>query len=189
MALLYRGAGFGTYWHVNDARIHGFAPQSPGAIASIDRMASHIMHGSTKSPYISLSRSFGVARAYGIVGSGGIACASHPGYVYEIEIPDDKVCRLIDPVKAIATELPNPWTTPSYQHDGSQRFLLGIVDPVTMRHHLREHCVSPPGSSATLRSPNLSAELETLVRALRDAEVLVFGNIPASMVRNRFDVY
>jgi hypothetical protein len=34
----YRGAGIGSYWYVNDARVTGFTPQSPGAPASIDNL-------------------------------------------------------------------------------------------------------------------------------------------------------
>lgn len=41
----------------------------------------------------------------------------------------------------------------------------------------------------TPRSPNLSLELETFVRALRDAEILAYGTIPAACVVNCFDVY
>ena len=48
--------------------------------------------------------------------------------------------------------------------------------------------VRPPGSGGTLRTPNLSVPLEALVRALRDAEVLVQGNVPAAFVRNRHEV-
>ena len=41
----------------------------------------------------------------------------------------------------------------------------------------------------TSRPPNLSLQLETLVRALRDAEILAYGIIPATCVMNCFDVF
>ena len=41
----------------------------------------------------------------------------------------------------------------------------------------------------TSRPPNLFLELETFVRALRDAEILVCGTIPATCVVNCFDVF
>jgi hypothetical protein len=68
-------------------------------------------------------------------------------------------------------------------------FLIGIVDPRNMGHFLEQHSVQPPSSEGTPRPPNLAIELETLVRALRDAEILAHGNIPATSVKNRFEVY
>jgi hypothetical protein len=189
MALLYRGAGPGSWWHVNDARINGFAPHSPGATPSKDRIVNHIARASIKSPYISFSRSFGIARAYALVGPAGFASAASPGYVYEIEVLDDKMCTPIDPVVEISKELPSPWESPHYHHDGSPTFLLGVVDPINGLAHLQQQCVFPPGSLGTPRAPNLSQEMEVFVRALRDAEVLIRGNIPSSIVHNRYDVY
>ena len=49
--------------------------------------------------------------------------------------------------------------------------------------------MQPPVSEGTPRPPNLTIELETLVRALRDAEILAHGNIPATCVKNRLEVY
>ena len=78
---------------------------------------------------------------------------------------------------------------PFYQHDGLPNFLIGIADPISMRHFLEQHIIQPPTSGGTPRTPNLTIELETLVRALRDAEILVTGIIPANCVKNSFDVY
>jgi hypothetical protein len=189
MALFYRGAGIGSHWYNNDARVSGFAPHSPGATPSIDRVMYHVARGSTVSPYISFSRSFGIARADGITGKSGFATAARPGYVYEIEISDDKICKLIDPVVEVAASLNRPWENVSYQHDGAQSFLLGVVDPANMLNHLQASVVSPPGSAGTSRAANLSMQVETLVRALRDSEVLVLGNVPASVLRYRYDVH
>ena len=86
--------------------------------------------------------------------------------------------------------LPSPTSSgPPYQHDGLPDFLLGIVDPGNMGHFLAQHAKQPPSSEGTPRSPNLTIELETLVRALRDAEILAHGIIPAICVKNNFDVY
>jgi hypothetical protein len=46
----------------------------------------------------------------------------------------------------------------------------------------------PPGMAGASRSPNLSIELETMVRALRDAEVLVVGNLPSACVTYRHPI-
>jgi hypothetical protein len=189
MALFYRGAGIGSHWHHNDARTSGFAPHSAGATPSLDRLMHHIARGSTVSPYISFSRSFGIGRAYALAGPGGYPTVSRPGYVYEIELSDDKVCRLLDPVVEVAKSLREPWDSLSYQHDGAQSFLLGVTDPENMLTYLHEPVVFPPGSAGTPRPANLSQELETLVRALRDSEVLVLGNVPASLVRNKYEIY
>ncbi len=149
---------------------------------------NHIARASVTSPYISFTHSFGVARAYGLVGPNGFASTPNPGYVYEIEVSDDTICSALDPVVEIATQLAKPWQNPHYHHDGSQTFLLGVVDPVHMLAYLQQQCLFPPGTSGTPRTPNLSLELETLVRALRDSEVLICGNVPASFIRNRYDV-
>lgn len=130
-----------------------------------------------------------MARAYACSGSMGAPTASRPGYVYEIEVSDDKVCKIMDPVIEIANSLPKPWATPQYQHDGSQLFLLGVIDPLNLLHFAQEHCITPPGSSGTPRAPNLTLELEALTRALRDAEILIYGPVPASVTRNRYEVF
>ena len=54
---------------------------------------------------------------------------------------------------------------------------------------LTQHAMQPPSSEGTPRSPNLTIELETLVRVLRDAEILAHGIIPATCVKNSFNVY
>jgi len=144
----------------------------------------HIAHTSTDSPYISFSHSFGVARAYGLVGRTAIATASAPGYVYRIEVSDKKMVKLIDPVRELLKTLPEPHEPLTYQHDGGQNFLRAVLDGDVMRCRY----VAPPGAAVVVRTPTLSDRFATLARALRDAEVLVLGNVPASMVRNRFEV-
>jgi hypothetical protein len=109
--------------------------------------------------------------------------------VYEIEILDDKTVRYVDPIIEIAHSLPGVLQSPTYRHDGSQAFLLGVVDPVKNLNDLQQPCVFPPGTAGTPRAANLSLELEALVRALRDSEVMINGNVPASLVRNRYSVY
>lgn len=71
MAVFYRGAGPGTYWHAHDARIEGFAPHFPGLIPGETMLMRHIAHTSTDSPYISFSHSFGVCACLRI---GGLNC-------------------------------------------------------------------------------------------------------------------
>jgi hypothetical protein len=150
---------------------------------------SHIRVGTTTSPYISLSRSFGVARDYALVGAASIADPSNPGFVYEIELaePLPAGLEILDPVQEIARTLNPPLASPSYHHDGDRRFVLGVIDPGNNPGFLTAtiHTALP---SATPRPPNLSEQLETLLRALRDAELHAVGNIPATCVVDRFAV-
>lgn len=127
-----------------------------------------------------------------MLGSERVPIPEDPAYVHEIEIqePLPPGLQLLDPVKEVALLLPSPMSFgPPYQHDGLPHFLLGIVDPGNMGHFLAQHAMQPPSSEGTPRSPNLTMELETLVRSLRDAEILAHGIIPASCVKNSFDVY
>ena len=189
MPIFFRGAGVGTYWHNNDARVLGFTPKSPGVSPGASRMMQHVARGSHTSPYLSFSRSFGIAWAYGVVGT-SIATQQNPGYVYELDIPDPLPpgVTLLDPLQEVAKTLGNP-PGGSYQHDGQQDFLLGVVDPLNHAARLTAAIRQPPGSSGTPRGATLTLELETLVRTLRDAEVLALGNIPAAWVVYRHDVW
>jgi hypothetical protein len=192
MAIFYRGDGPGSYWHKedNDPRIGGFIAYSPGVSPSVERLITHIARASIHSPFVSLTRSFGIAKMYAQVGPAGMATRFNPGYIYEIEISDDKQCTVIDPIIEIAKTLPPPYSSISYQHDGSANFLKGIVDPVKHGGLVRAIVEQAPKERGTPRPANLSRELEALVRALRDAEVLVQGTVPAALVTGiRHEIY
>jgi hypothetical protein len=192
MPLFYRGAGVGTFWHLNDARVNGFTAQAPEVVPSIDRLMQHVARGTINSPYISLTRSFGVAWNYAVFYGRSATLATHnsPGYVYEIEINDPlpSGLQLLDPLKDVAAAAPAPLAPISYQHDGLPEFLLGVVEPNKYGHFLSMPSLQPPPGGGTLRPPNLTIQLETLVRVLRDAEILAVGNIPATLIRSRFEV-
>lgn len=189
MALFYRGAGIDTYWHKNDPRLTGFTAHSPGTEASTDRLMNHIAQSTVTSPFISLTRSFGIALDYALFGMTK-ASKSNPAFVWEVELgnPLPKGMHLIDPVKEIADGLPAPQANLTYHHDGAGSVLLGLVDP-EKENILLEPVPIPPGGGATPKAPNLSLELRTLIRTLRDAEVLVIGAIPASRIRACYEVY
>lgn len=188
MPILYRGAGVGTYWHTQDARVEGFLPQWAAADPSTSRIIHHIARGTVNSPYVSLTRSFGVACAYAVAGKRR-ATAKSPAYVYEIELFAGTGPALIDPVAVVGAGLLEPGAESTYHHDGPPEFLLGIVAPKRFRDVLRAPFPQPPPGGGTRRPPKLSIELETLVRVLRDAEVLAQGPIPASCVKARYPVY
>lgn len=192
MPILYRGAGIDTYWYINNPIEIGFIARAPEVAPTTTRLMQYISRGTSNSPFISLSLSYAVARDYAIVSSPEIPTPSKPAYVYEVEFQDPLPpgLEVLDPVKEVAQTLPMPLTIgPTYQHDGAPEFLLGVVDPRNMGHFFVGHSPQPPLSEGTPRSPNLSLELETFVRALRDAEILAYGAIPATCVVNCFDVY
>ena len=192
MAIFYRGAGIGTYWYLNDPIERGFIPRAPRTTSTTTRLMQHIARGTVNSPFISITRSYGVAWHYAMSSSERAPTLSDPAYVHEIEIqePLPPNLRLLDPIKEVTQTLPSPTSPgPPYQHDGLPDFLIGIVDPGNMGHFLTPSSLQPPGSEGTPRSPNLTIELEVLVRALRDAEILAHGIIPATCVKNSFNVY
>ena len=182
MPIFYRGAGLGTYWHPanNDARLLGFTPHFAGMSRTHNRLMQHIAVTTTASPYVSLTRSWGVALSYALNGRAP-ATLNDPAYIYEIELdaPLPLGLVLLDPVKEVAQNVPPPTGMP-YQHDGSPDFLIGVVDPAGQQQFLSQ--VRPHPSGAVARPANLSLELTTLVRALRDAEILAVGTIPAACV-------
>ena len=187
MPIFFRGAGVGTYWQQNDARVSGFLPHMPGMNATHNRLMQHIAQATTASPYVSLTRSYGVALTYAMEGRAP-STREDPAYIYEIEL-DDPLPRgliLLDPIKEVASNVPPPTGMP-YQHDGSPSFLIGVVDPKNQSHFLSDICPQPSG--ATPRPANLSTELVTIVRALRDAELLALGTIPANCVTNRIAIF
>jgi hypothetical protein len=189
MAIFFRGAGVGTYWHQRDPRINGFTAQAPQLDASPERLMGHIVYGTVNSPFVSLTRSFAVARSYALFGETP-ATAENPGVVWEIEIPDPPPpqLELVDPVCAVARHLPPPLAQFSYQHDGPPTVLLGLVD-AKQKHLLFEPCHAVPAGNNQQRPPTLTVHLNALVYALRDAEILATGCIPAACVRFRHLVY
>lgn len=191
MALFYKGVGVGTFLHPTDLRVSGISPRAPGALYDVNAAMQHIARVTTNSPCVSLTRSYGVAEMYAKYAGRAFPTAATPGYVYHIVINDPPPAGVDvrDPVSEVARINSNPLISPSYHHDGDMNFLLGVVDPTAMVVHLTAPIRHPPASTGTPRSANLSIELETLVRALRDAEVLVVGTIPAACVINRDHVY
>ncbi len=188
MPIFYRGAGVGTYWHINDPEVAGFTPRLPRARASRDRLMNHVARGTVTSPFVSLTRSYGVAFDYARQGQAP-ASSSHPALVWEVEIPDNLPpgLRLVDPVKEVARRLPGPLAALHYAHDGPQSFLLGLIAPLRFTN-LLDAIPLPPGGSSPPKAANLSLELQTLVFALRDSEALVCGTLPKEWIVARHEV-
>ena len=195
MATFYKGAGIGTHWHTRDSRRIGFTARSPATHPETEALIDHIATSTVNSPYISLTRSYAVAWDYAMRGGTSIPTLNNPGYVYEIEIdtPLPSGLKLLDPIKEIALNLPPPIDAdfekeyPFYQHNGLPNFLLGVVSPGDLSHFRIGRQSQPPGPGSPC-PPNLTPQLEALVNALRDAEILFHGSIPSSCVKERFEV-
>jgi hypothetical protein len=182
--LFYKGVASGTHWHRNDpVKSGGFTAQSPMLPDTLDRLMNHIAKAQTgPSPYVSLTLSYSVAWTYASFGSS----PRNPGTIFEIELNDPLPpgLKLIDPVKRVAELAPEPLISPCYQHDGYPDVLLALVAPAGRKRILQRSIAQPPGNPS--RPANISRHLETLVRSLRDAEVLAFGSIPAGCIATRY---
>lgn len=126
-------------------------------------------------------------------GETDIPTRENPAYVYEIEIinPLPSDLEILDPIKVVAHNLQNPIDIQNdssfYQHDGLPNFLLGVVDPQNMSNFLIGRQAEPPGPGKRYEHTP-SSRLQTLVNSLRDAEILIYGSIPPSCVKKRYDV-
>jgi hypothetical protein len=171
MSRYYKGAGVGTFWHKNDAMISGFTQPSGGTPPGVTAIKNHIVHQLiSKSPYISLSRSYEVAENYAKYYGLSSPTPSSPAFVYELDILTSSGAVLIDPVQELASSLGAPFAHSFYQHNGAQDILLGLIDATLFGYVLKRH-VRGPGKPTSL-VPKITEELLALVRALRDAEVL-----------------
>lgn len=185
--LLYKGVGVGTHHHPTDLRTTGITARTPGTLDEIV-VQQHVARGTTTSPCISLTKSYGVAFDYAMNSGFAAPTSATPAHVYELKIPDKPGFQFIDPVGYIASRHANPLVS-TYHHDGDQGF-LGIVAYPALSGGALGTAPRPPGmTGAGPRPPILSIQLETIVFAIRDAEVLAYGNIPGAWIINRYDVY
>jgi hypothetical protein len=190
MALFYKGVGVATFLHPTDLCTTGISPHSPGAGNSVDAMMMHIARAAIRSPFVSLTRSYGIAYVYAKNTGKVFPTAANPAYVYEVEINDPPPAgvTVYDPIAHVAAQHTNALSNISYHHDGDMNFLLGVVSPATMGAHLLTP-VRHPAPGGTPRPANLSIQVETFTRALRDSEILVYGTIPATCVITRYLIY
>jgi len=190
MSLFYKGVGAGTFLGNQDLRISGLSPRVPGAAPSYNSRLRHISTGTTLSCYISLTRSYGIAESY--AWSGVVPpTRAKPGYVYEIDIDKHllSTLTLIDPVCDVADHNTDPAGHHTYHHTGDPNYLLAVIAPRRFGHLLLAPAPVPPGGTPPSAAPALTRDLTTIVRALRDAEILVQGNLPAACFVGRHDIY
>ena len=186
--ILYKGAGPGSHWWSTNAQLSGFTVAA--AVQGVARMVRHITAFSHPSPYLSFSASFAIAREYALAGPAGQASQTQPGRVYEIDttlVPGSMV--LSDPVRDIVGS--NPALTvarlPTH-HDGAQNLILGIASPILHGAVLTSPPARVPGN-ALQTGPAVQSELQAVVFALRDAEVLIGGNVPPNCITAVYPVY
>jgi hypothetical protein len=69
----------------------------------------HIARGTTHSPYVSLTLSYGIAFDYAMNAGLNWPSPSRPAYVYEIELPDrlPPGLAILDSIKEIARDAPS----------------------------------------------------------------------------------
>jgi hypothetical protein len=187
MPIFYRGAAMGTYYHDRDARLEGFVARMPSAETTSDLLIGHVARGTTNSPYVSLTRSFGVARSYALANRKPHVLQKQ-GLVYVLELDKRSGVELFDPVKQMARLLGSPYDDPSYHHDGAPNFILGVADPARNWVARKRYIDQPPPGLGTPRPANLHHHFETLIRSLRDAEILAVRAIPKKYVMDCVEV-
>ncbi len=191
MARLFKGAGPGTYWWTNNAQLVGGFSSPPGRPRNAAAVVNHIVVSSHPSPYVSFTASYAVAFEYALSGPAGVATSANPGYVYEIDtsiLTGPSTLTLIDPVRKVASahNVALNGTIPTH-HDGGPDLILGIANR-TLHGHL---LTTPPRrlGATPPRGPVVTDDLNALVFALRDAEVLAAGGVPPACIVNRHAVY
>jgi hypothetical protein len=179
MPLFYKGVAYGTHWYDKYDSRHGFWAPKPEKLDEDLEIINHISNGgSAQSPFLSVTTSYGVALSYAKnkqLVNGTIL--ELEGLIYVIDSDQEPGLRIIDPVKRIAEGLKAPH---DYHHSGSRNCLLELIEPGVTG--LKEEVLfpKPPGNQGV--ETHFSAELKTMVYALRDSEILIFGEIPASCI-------
>jgi hypothetical protein len=187
MSIFYRGAAVGTYYHERDARLEGFVAHMAVSDTTREQLIGHVALGTTNSPFVSLTRSFGVAKGYALLNRKPYSTPKR-GFVYVLELDKRSKIELIDPIKAVSRWLGSPYDDPSYHHDGRQDFILGVADPIRNRVEKDRRIDQPPPGQGTPRTAHLHKHFETLVRSLRDSEILAVRAIPRKYVVDRLEV-
>lgn len=173
---LWKGAAPGSHWHTTNAVGVGFfgPPGAAGPVASA--ALRHITLGSSPSPFVSFSTSYDVAYTYATLGG-----TIPGGFVYEVDTTLVPVAPMTyDPVQLISAA-----TQFSHQHDGPQHLIAGVAN-VALAPSLSAVLTTAPlrfgGMAGVGAGPNVTQELTGLVRAIRDAEVLLASPVPADCI-------
>lgn len=178
---LYKGAGPGTHWHQTDARLQGFrAPRA--ATGTLNFLLSHITAYSQASPYTSFSTSFAIARSYALAGPKGAATKANPGHVYVVDLqqlPPGAHVKVVDPLAEVIGALNGSL---AHDHNGD----VGLMAQLAMGLPL---LATTPGRFNKAAPLRVTHQLQVLINAMRDAELLVEGMLAPAAVIDRDDVY
>ncbi|WP_155419381.1 hypothetical protein [Chromobacterium subtsugae] len=169
---LYKGAGPGTYWNQNDARLTGFHVDRT-LVVNNSAVIRHVAFSSFPSPLLSFSTSYAIALAYSLAGPWGKVSTSKPGLVYEIDT-DLAPVTIYNPIAEIVDG------SFVHTHDGDPSLILGIAS-FALHGHILQQAVKR--LSCLPRPPKVSDELCGLVFSIRDAEILT-GIVPKACVLN-----
>jgi hypothetical protein len=174
LPLLFKGAGPGTHWHRNDARLSGFVAAA-SSVVNRNSVERHITAYSFPSPLLSLSASYAVARQYALSGPSGHASKAAPGYVYEID-PTNAPVTIHDPIAVlVATD----W---GHIHTGDQSLLPALA---TGGAGLLPACLH---NGNIMQVPSVGMPVRALVYAIRDSELLAVS-VPTVCITNRHEVF
>lgn len=176
---LFKGAGPGTHWHANDPRTSGFTSAATRPVTT-NAVVGHIVHYSHPSPLISFTFSFAVARNYALSGTSEPATETSPGYVWEIDLGAvSEQPAAFDTISEIAK------ANHAHRHNGDLLLIEGVAAPGSNGTFLTTP-VPLAGGRTTI--PTVREELQALVFAVRDSEVLL-DKVFAGCVVQRHDVY
>lgn len=175
---LFKGASAGSHWYVQDPRTNSGFVSSPGT-KDVAALVNHITNYSHPSPYLSFTASPAIAREYALPVGGS------RGRIYEIETAMLSPVELYDPLFEITTaygklaKFKGPvWAT---HHEGGAGLLSAIAEG-------RSSGAPVPHRRNAQRAPQVSQHLQAVVFALRDAEVLLAGNLPSTCIVDAWDV-
>lgn len=183
MGRFFKGSSPGSFYSrpENDPKVQGLQAR-PISLPGHDAIVRHITNYSNQSPYVSLTTSFAVARAYALAGGRrGPASKANPGIIWEIDIPDDNKVPLTYPAQVLATN-----SSANLLHDGEQDLLSKLA---LRQAHLPAKIKPNPDALQEFQvNWKVPSELLALIYAIRDAEVFA-ERVPAVCVINRHDVW
>jgi hypothetical protein len=190
MARYFKGAALGSHWHLNDARLSGFTAINVANSHSGAAIINHIVHGTSNSPYVSITKSWMMALQYARQSRlpDVAATANLPAYIYEIDFTDTTV-SLYDAIVEIGKTLPTPHLQIGYAHNGDSRLIAAILNGKLANYLKRAKLTGPPNNNNAAVAPVVSDELRALLLTLRDAEVLVLHAIPRNYITIRHNVW
>ena len=105
---------------------------------------------------------------------------ANPGFVYEIDLSSMATFPpLRDPIEQISKGFNGSF---AHSHNGSGSLIAEIAQGATVFSQAQQ-------SGGGMLAPAVSSQLRALIFAIRDAEILVEGQIPSGAVVKRHDVF